>query len=60
MAASKGEVVEDAREMLRLVSSTRGPRAFRPPGSRGGDADGRAYATVFEETRSDMHTQFRR
>ena len=36
VGASKDGVVEDAREMLRLVSSTRGPRAL--PGSHVGVA----------------------
>ena len=38
VGASKDEIVEDAREMLRLMSSTRRPRACRPSGSRGGEA----------------------
>ena len=36
--APKDEIVEDAREMLRLVPSTRGPRAFRSSVFRGGEA----------------------
>ena len=35
--ASKDEVAEDAREMLRPVSSTRELRTFHPSGSRGGE-----------------------
>ena len=38
VGVSKDKVVDDAREKFRLVSSTRGPRASRLPGSRGGEA----------------------